>query len=65
MFTEGARFVQNINEVIRMLLEEASNGVLRSAENRPKRKNYGKGIDLLVILFDGKTHKSLMHYFMR
>ena len=51
--------------MVEMFPEEASNEVLRSAENRPKRKNYGKGIDLLVILFDGKTHKSVMHYFMR
>ena len=44
MFPEGARFVQDVNEVIEKLSEEKDGEVLRSAKSRPKRDNAVAGI---------------------
>ena len=58
MFPEGTSFIQDINEVIEIFIEESSNEVLRRDENIRKRQNAGAGIDRLVISFGGKTYKS-------
>ena len=58
MFPEGAIFMQDINEVIDMFLEDKDDEVFRSAGSRPKRENTGAGIDRLVMSFDGKTYHS-------
>ena len=58
MSPEGARFMQEIHEVIQMCPEEKYYGLLRSLEGRPKRENSRAGIDRLVIYFDGNTYKS-------
>ena len=58
MFPEGEIFMKYRNDVIKMFPEEKDDGVLRSAESRPKSENSGSGIDQLVLTFDGKTYKS-------
>ena len=58
MFSEREIFLKDRNDVIKMFPEEKDDGVLRSAESRPKRENSGAGIDQLVLTFDGKTYKS-------
>ena len=58
MSPEGARFMQEIHEVIQMCPEEKYYGLLRSLEGRPKRENSRAGIDRLLIYFDGKAYKS-------
>ena len=65
MFPEGARFIQDINKVIKIFPEEASNKVLRSAKNKPKKDNDVAGIDRLVIPFCGKIYKSGKQFLMR
>ena len=58
MFSEGVKFVHNINELIYIFPEEKYVEVLRSAESRPKRDNNGAVIERLVMSFDGNTYKS-------
>ena len=58
MFSEGVKFVHNINELIYIFPEEKYVEVLRSAESRPKRYNAGAGTDRLVMYFDRKTYNS-------
>ena len=48
-----------------MFPEEASNEVLRSAENRPTIEYYRAGIYCLVISFGGKTYNSRKKFLMR
>ena len=50
--------MQDVNELIEMFPEEKGGEVLRSAEIRPKRENFGAGIYKLVIYFDGNTYSS-------
>ena len=64
MFPEGARFVQDINEVIDMLPEDKYNEFLKSAEITSKRENAGTGIDPLEIYFDDKTYNLVTHLFL-
>ena len=58
MFPQGARFIQDINEVIDMFPEDKDDEFLSSAESRPKREIYGAGIDQLLMSFDGNTYSS-------
>ena len=64
MFPEGARFMQDITEVIDMSPEEKYVEVSRSAEITPKRDIDGAGIDQLVTYFDGKTYNYGRKYLM-
>ena len=45
MFPEGDIFMKYRNDVIKMFPEEKDDGVLRSAESRPKMENTGAVID--------------------
>ena len=57
--------MQDLDDVIKMFPEGASDEVLRSSENRPKRDNFGSGIESLVMSFDEKTYKSVNKLFTR
>ena len=45
MFSEREIFLKDRNDVIKMFPEEKDDGVLRSAESRPKMENTGAVID--------------------
>ena len=65
MFPKGARFIQDINEVVRMFPEDKDGEVLSSAEIRPNRQNSGAWIDRLVLSFYGKTYNSGEQFLIR
>ena len=55
MFSEGTRFIQDTNEVIKMFREEKDGEFLMSVESRTKTENAGAVIDQLLMYFDGMT----------
>ena len=56
--------MQDLDDLIEIFPEEANDEYFRSAENRPKRQNYGTRIDQLIMSFDGNTYNSGNKIFM-
>ena len=48
----------NLDELIKLFLEEANNEDLRRAKNRPKIQAAGAGIYILVVSFYWRTYNS-------